>query len=61
MPKNCIFAVKLLQYLKFRNPFEGHSTIVCIDIGEEGDASVNVNMCKYIGEKVIDSMGGKPI
>ena len=54
-------AMKMLQYLEFRNPFEGHADIVCIDTGEEGDASVNVHLSKDIGQKVIDSMVGKSI
>ena len=37
-------AMKMLQYLDFRNPFEGRSNIVCIETGEEGDASVNVHV-----------------
>ena len=56
-----IDALKMLNYLELRNPFESHENIVSIETGEEGDESVNVDMAKDIGKKVIDSMVGKPI
>ena len=52
---------KMLNYLELRNPFESHENIVSMETGEEGDAAVNVEMAKDIGQKVIDSMIGKPI
>lgn len=56
-----IDAQKMLNYLELRNPFESHENIVSMETGEEGDAAVNVEMAKDIGQKVIDSMIGKPI
>ena len=51
----------VLQCLIFRNPFEGHQNIVCIETGEEGDNSVNVHNSKAIGLKVIDNMVGQSV
>ena len=54
-------ALKILQYLKVRDPFEGHHDVLCIETGEIGDEKVNVFNSGEIGSTIIKKMVGEPM
>ena len=54
-------ALKILQYLEVRDPFEGHYDVLCIETGEIGDEKVNVFNSGEIGSAIIKKMVGQPM